>query len=356
MIFDFKHLYNAWKNVTVISSTYPTKAKFRYAVALNISDIIREIESETYDPTRLRLMTVLYPKVRTVQVPSMKDKVVQNALCTQYLNATVSRPLIKETCACIKGRGTKHCLKMVRQQLRHYYNTKGHNHFYVLKCDIKSYFASIPHDRLKPVRDRYVEDLRVRQLMDQFMALMTDRGLALGLPQSQLLANLYLSVVDHYTKEVLKPDIYNRYMDDFILIDEDKQKLEKSYEALQKKIEDLGLIFNPKTRIVKDNFDYIGFNFRITETGKIITRLSASKKKQKRRHIKCMLEKLKTGEMTIDRFAESYNGWRVHVMKGDNGALLHAWDKWINEEIKPIGYQLRFKKYKVRIINHVKNN
>lgn len=350
MIFEFKNLYQAWKNVVVISSEDISKAKFRYFLFMNLFDIIKSIEDDTFTPTKLRRMTVLYPKIRSVQVPSIKDKIVENDICVRYFNKKSSIPLIKETCACIQGRGTDHCLKMVKQQLRHYYNVTGSNKFYVLKCDIKSYFASIPHDKLMPLIDRYVDDKDVKRLMIKFIGLMDEKGLALGLPQSQLLANLNLSDIDHFCKERIKPDLYNRYMDDFILVDRSKEKLEQAYKELKIKVENKGLLFNPKTRIVQNNFDYIGFNFRITETGKIIIRLSSKKKKQKRRHIKKMLTKLKTGEITIERFAEGFNGWRVHALKGDNGALIHSWTKWINKEIEPLGYRLSFNKNKVRII------
>lgn len=68
----------------------------------------------------------------------------------------MERISIKESSACIKGRGTQYGGELVKEQLRSYYRTYGTNHFFVLKCDIHSYFASVDHGRLKGILDRYI--------------------------------------------------------------------------------------------------------------------------------------------------------------------------------------------------------
>ena len=349
MLFTFASLEDAWRRVSVASSEDIQESKYRYNLTINLYTLLSSIENETFTPMQLRPMKVKYPKPRIVQVPSKSDKIVQNDMCTRYLNQRSSVPLIKETCACIKGRGSDYAIRTVKSQLRHFYNVYHTNQFYILKCDVKSFFASIPHDKLGILVERYFDDEDVKKMVYRFIGLMEDRGLALGLPQSQLLANLYLSDVDHFCKENIRPDCYARYQDDYILVDRDRNKLEDAFMVLKEMVESKGLTFNPKTTIVRNNFDFIGFNFRVTETGKIVVRLSNSKKKQKRKHIKRMLERLRNGEIVVEKFADSYNGWRVHASKGDNKALIHSWDCWINKELKPLGYRLIFKKNKVRI-------
>ena len=67
-----------------------------------------------------------------------------------------------------------------------------------------------------------------------------------------------------------------------------------------------------------------------------------------------MLKQLQNNEITIDKFCDSYSGWRVHTEKGNCKKLVEKYDLWLRSEVEKLGYKLEFKERKVTY--HVKEN
>lgn len=352
MVFTYSMLEQAWKDTVTQSSEEPNKAKFKYYLVPHLLKLLKELTTDTFKPRPFRNQHIWVPKERDVQVPAIRDKIVQHAICDNYLNEALTKPLIKETGACLVNRGTQYSSKILKSQLWNYYSSYGEN-FYVLKCDIHNYFASIPHERLYQIIDRYVDDEQVKNIMRSFIELLPI-GLALGLQQSQLLANLNLSELDHFCKEKLRAKYYGRYMDDYYIISNDREYLESCWREIENYLDGIGLSLNPKTCIEENKLDFIGFTYSLTKTGKVIQRLNSKKKASKRRHIKKMLRQISDGELTVESFAEKYNSWRVHALEGDCYKLVSKWDKWVISEIRQRGYYLSFKGTRWNL--NVKNN
>lgn len=363
MIFDFENLYASSRKTLPVQSEELNKARFIYNLVPNLMKLLHELDDGTFIPTKFRKRIIPFPKRREVQIPSIRDKIVQHTLFDNCLSEDLSKPLIKETSACIKNRGSDYASKILKEHLRKYYKKHGDN-FYALKCDIKSYFASIPHDRIYKLIDRYVSDEDFERIIKQFIRLL-DEGLALGLRQSQILANLNLSGLDHMCKEKLRAKYYGRYMDDFYIISDDYDYLLKCYRIIKEYVENQGLKLNPKTKIFKNKLDFIGFTFYIKPSGKIIKVISKSKKHSKIRHINKQLKMIKNGELEVTKFADSYQGWRAHAKKGNNYNLIKELDKYINSYLNSIGYAMYIKvkrkkkngikKRSERVIIYVKN-
>ena len=216
MIFTPLMIEKAFEQVVGTNPKTSNKAEFKYYSEYYLSNILDEINDQTFKPSPLKTKKILFPKERIAQVPEIKDKIIQKVLCDEYLKKALSKPLIKETGACLNNRGTCYSSKILKSHLHNFY-TKFGNTFYVLKCDIKNFFASIPHDRVYQLIDRYIDDDKVSYIVKKFVSQL-NIGLALGLPQSQLLANLYLSELDHLCKEKLGVKYYGRYMDDFYIL------------------------------------------------------------------------------------------------------------------------------------------
>jgi retron-type reverse transcriptase len=352
MIFTYGQLYNAWKDTVPQNSDKNNHVKLRYELEPRLTRLLAQLEEKSFRPSPLSLKNVYIPKHRIVQVPSLTDKVVQNAICENYLYDVLTKPLTKETSACLKERGTLYATKLVKSQLRRYCRLYG-KEFYALKCDIKSYFATIPHDKLISLADRYVDDEDIKEIMIYYIKL-SGVGLALGLRQSQLLANLFLSPLDHYCKEALHAEFYDRHMDDFCIISNDYGYLAECLRKIQTYIENLGLKLNPKTRITRNKLDYLGFTFYIDDKGKAVQRLLNSKKATKKRHIRMMLKQVACGEKSVEDFAKSYQSWRVHALHGDCYKMVNEWDLKIEKFLNEFGYVCKFKKNKVEI--YVKDN
>lgn len=322
--------------------------RFKYNLAPNLFKLIREFNTGTFKPTQLRTQIIWFPKKRIVQVPAIRDKIIQHAMCDTYLTACLTRPLIKETSACVENRGTIYASDILKKQLRNYYKVHGSD-FYVLKCDIKSYFASIPHWRVYQLLDRYVADEDAKRVAKQFVD-MLDIGLPLGLQQSQLLANLYLSDLDHKCKELLGAKYYGRYMDDFYIISESKEYLEHCLEYIQGYVESIGLKLNPKTRIFSNKLEFVGFTYFISETGHVVKMIAKGKKRSKRRHLNKMIRRIDEGTLTMEKFVNSYQGWRAHALQGDCANLVAIWDSVVTDVCRERNYIIHFKGNKVTLV------
>lgn len=338
MVFTYEILYQAWRDTVAINSTEPNRARYKYYLEDNLYSLLERLESGTFQPSPMRLKTIYYPKKRVAQVPSLEDKIVQHVICDNCFYDIATKPLVKETAACVRGRGDIYASELLKQQMRKFYRKHG-TMPYFLKCDIHHYFASIPRDRVYALIDRYVNDIEVRSIMGKFID-MTDIGLPLGLQQSQLLANLYLSEMDHRIKETLSAEYYGRYMDDFYIMSHDAKYLESCLSYIDKYVHSIGLTLNPKTEICRSNIDYLGFTYHLTDTGKVVQRLVKSKRQTKHRQLNKMLRELASGEITPEKFALSYEGWRAHAMQGDCYALITAWDEWLKEELSQLGYRM----------------
>lgn len=166
--------------------------------------------------------------------------------------------------------------------------------------------------------------------------------------------NWFLSPLDHYCKEALHAEFYDRHMDDFCIISNDYEYLAERLSKIQSYIENLGLKLNPKTRIMRNKLDYLGFTFYIDDNGKAVQRLLNSKKATKKRHIRMMLKQVACGDKSVEDFAKSYQSWRVHALHGDCYKMVNEWDLKIEKFLNEFGYDCKFKKNKVEI--YVKDN
>jgi len=118
------------------------------------------------------------------------------------------------------GKGTYAALDKAREYQRQYR--------WFLKLDVRKYFESIDHDMLKKQLRRLFKDQLLLLIFDKIIdsyATAEQKSLPIGNLTSQYFANHYLSVADHYAKEVLRAPAYVRYMDDMVFWHQDKNAL-----------------------------------------------------------------------------------------------------------------------------------
>ena len=356
MVFDYTYLEEAYHKVRRGKSNNPNQMKYMYYLEENLALLIYGLETHQYAPSPLRKKEILYPKRRTARVPGINDKIVQHAICDDYIYPEMERVAVKESSACIKGRGTQYGGDLVKEQLREYYRKYGTNHFYVLKCDIHSYFANIDHDRLKELLDRYIKDAEALYWAKRYVDLPDmPKGIPLGLQESHINSNFYLTEMDYLIKYKYRAEFYGRYKDDFYIISNDCNFLSRLKDEIERYLHTIHLEFNPKTAICEDKFDFLGFEHRLTETGKAIARLSKAKLKQHRRRIRKLLRQLEAGEVEAQDVANYHQGWRTHASWGDCGSLIRAEDKWLAERLDEMGYTMAIKPAKKKPKRKQKN-
>jgi retron-type reverse transcriptase len=105
----------------------------------------------------------------------------------------------------------------------------NHKTCWVLKCDIKKFFASIDHTILNQILKRHICDQDILWLIENivgsFQSTEKGKGLPLGNLTSQLLVNIYMNEFDQWMKHVVKAKYYIRYADDFVILNRDKSEL-----------------------------------------------------------------------------------------------------------------------------------
>ncbi len=121
-------------------------------------------------------------------------------------------------------------------QFRSYAYKVSQNHTrtcWVLKCDIKKFFASIDHQTLFGILEKHLHDEDMLWLLREVVGSFASKGspCSVGLPlgnlTSQLLVNIYMNEFDQYVKHKLKAKYYIRYADDFMFLSHEKQELEE---------------------------------------------------------------------------------------------------------------------------------
>ena len=166
------------------------------------------------------------PKERMICAAPLRDRVAHHAImniCEVYFECFQ----IHDSYACRKGKGLDGAIDRAVQ-----YSRPGD---WYLKLDVRKYFDSVAHDVLKSLLRQRFKDRRLLELLDGVIdsyETTCGRGIPIGNLTSQFFANHYLGLFDHYAKETLRCRRYVRYMDDFVIWDENREVLRRIREEI----------------------------------------------------------------------------------------------------------------------------
>lgn len=168
------------------------------------------------------------PKPRNIHKATVRDRLVHHLLYKELYWFFDSK-FIHDSYSCRVGKGTHRACK----RFGYFANKVSKNNTrtcYVLKCDIKRFFASVDHLVLKNIIKRHINDTNIifllENIIDSFCT-SVGKGLPLGNLTSQLLVNVYMHEFDMYVKQELRVKYYIRYADDFVFLSEDRKYLEE---------------------------------------------------------------------------------------------------------------------------------
>lgn len=193
--------------------------EFRQNLGDELASLRGEFLTGTYHPGPYRRFRIHDPKEREICAAPFRDRVAQHALMN-VCHPVFESYQIHDSYACRVGRGTHRAVERAQHFAR--------RHDWFLKLDIRKYFDSIDQSVLKELLLRRIGDREVLRcfwrIIDSYET-EPGKGVPIGNLTSQYFANHYLAVMDHYVKEMLRCRGYVRYMDDFVLWDEDKAAL-----------------------------------------------------------------------------------------------------------------------------------
>jgi len=291
----------------------------------------KKLEDGSWKNGMPKPIKILYPKVRDGLSISFRDRVYQRSINDNVLYPTVQRSFILDNCACQKGKGIDYARKRLKKHLWNHYSHYGTDG-YILQIDIKGYYPNMRHDAVRAKFRRYLDDdvyKAVCNVLDtQYVG---DVGYNPGSQMVQIAGISLLDDLDHYCKERLHVKHYMRYMDDILVIHQSKEALAEILEEIRAKLSEIGFeVHDKKTHItpLSKGFTYLGFEYRITETGKILMTLNSANIKHERRKLYKMVKLAKQGEITKEKIDECYKSWKANASKGNSYKLLKRMDEY----------------------------
>lgn len=156
------------------------------------------------------------------------------------------------------------------------------------------------------------------------------RGIGLGSQLSQLVQLAQLSAIDHYAKEERRVPVYERYMDDFNVMDESRERLTETVDGIVERLHGLGLELNPKSQMIplRNGFTFLKWHFILTPTGKVILRAAHGVAAEEKRRLRRMMKQVHAGKASLESVQAHYRGWRAHMEIGNTRELLRGMDKY----------------------------
>lgn len=279
-----------------------SKFVFRYPLSMII--LKKSILDYSYTTSDYGRFYITDTKTREIRTPSFRDKLVQYAI-NNICSKTIEKMYIKDSYACIKGRGPQAAvLKLKKYQCLAY---KYYKEPILVKLDISKFFYSINRYKVFDLLCKIIkcEDTRIL-LAEKLKFLYSRKGLPLGNLTSQQFANLLLNSYDQYAKRTLKIKYYIRYADDIFIIADGKEKAKEIIELSKHYLEyNLDLKCNPKKCYYGPANTIVGLGYKIIYDMKrnknYILLLSRNKRKlYKIFRIKYVMDKTLTGILKKD--------------------------------------------------------
>lgn len=376
LLYDFDHLYIAYKNARKQSKWKGSVQKFDRHNIYNLYQLRSRLINHTYTQKPFYEFKLNERgKERWIKAMSIEDRIVQRALSDYILSPAIKDYLIYDNGASMEGKGITFARARLEGHIHKYYQTKHTSNGYILLVDFSKFFDNLIHSYARKILYEIIQDEELRSLIDQminsfkqdvsfldpdeyiefttgiFNSLdyrFTSKGdktgekylnksFGIGSHISQLVGILYPTEIDNYCKIVKSLKYYGRYMDDIYVIHESKDYLSNLLKDIDRISSGIGIHLNrKKTRIVPltHDFTYLQIKYRLTDSGHLIKRLTSKNIIRERRRLKSFSNLLERGDITYKEVGVCYKSWRQNVKKFDSYATLKSMDEYF---LKVIG-------------------
>lgn len=284
-----------------------------------------ELHSGQYRAAPPKHFQVTSPKPREIASIAYRDRVYQRSLNDNAIYPIMTNSFIFDNWACQRGKGTDGARERLKGFLRRYFRQHG-TEGWVAQFDIHGYYPNMRHDEVEKLfREKlpgWAYERVERILREQYPG---EVGYNPGSQLIQIAGIALLDDVDHYIKERLRMKLYLRYMDDLIMIHESREYLEECQAGVAGKLREIGFELNPKkTRIysLREGIPFLGFRFRLTDTGKVLMHPDPAKVKAGRKKYRRLVAKALNGSIGRESVDMSFATWLNHLSKGNAYGLI----------------------------------
>lgn len=307
-------------------------ADFTLNLESELLTLQQQLTDGNYQPGEYRLFTIYERKPRTIAAAPFRDRVVHHALLN-VVEPLLDKRFISDSYACRQGKGVHQAVDR--------YQIWAKRYRYALKMDIWQYFPSIDHLLLKDTLRHRLKDKSVLALFDQLIDtappvklppiwyagddLFTPgerrTGIPIGNLTSQFLANLYLDDFDHFLKEQCRLPAYLRYVDDFVVLGDDKHQLHDLREIIRDYLATYRLRLHPhKAHIVPTRQGLNLLGYFVQPHHRYLRNDNGHRFARKLRNF---AKHYATGRMTWQDFNPSVQSWIGHAKHADTLGLRH---------------------------------
>lgn len=383
---DANNLYRAYKASVKGSKWKESTQKF----ILNFLGYIFQIQEDLINRTLKNGPTEEFElrergRIRPITSLQTQDRIVRHVLCDDILLPEVRKKIIYDNGASIKGRGISFSRKRFEVHLRKYYQEYGNTGF-ILFGDFTKFYDNIIHEiakqeLLKLFDDDEFIDWLLTLIFDGFkidVSYMSDeeystcmedtfnkleyrlipknkltgekfmeKSVNIGDQLSQVIGIYYPHRIDTYVKYVRRQKYYGRYMDDWYIMNPDKEELLDILENIRIIAKEYGIHINEKkTRIVKisGTYKYLQIKYTLTSSGKIIKRINPKRVTAMRRKIKKLAVKVKNGDILYENVENMFRGWMGSfyklLSKQQRSNLLALYEELFDKKIEIVNKKM----------------
>lgn len=231
----------------------------------NVLHLHNDLREKTYTHGAYHAFNIADPKPRNIHKASVRDRLLHHAIY-RVLYPYFNSRFIHDSYSCRNNKGTHRALERFKS-FGYKVSKNNTKTCFVLKCDIRKFFASIDQSILLTILTQVIKDENIvwllTRVIQSFDSGKPNVGLPLGNLTSQLLVNIYMNEFDQYVKHVLKVKYYMRYADDFVIFSQDKKYLENVLEQMKEFLETkLHLAMHPDKVFIKtlvSGVDFLGW-------------------------------------------------------------------------------------------------
>lgn len=308
----FEKLVVAWRRFRLGKSRRTDVIAFERDLERNLSALLSDLERGTYRYGAYQSFELKDSKRRRIDKATVRDRIVHELLFRSL--EVVFEPLfISDSFSSRTGKGTLCALARADEFLSPWRD--GAPDWYAIVGDIRSFFASVPHDLLLALVTRRVNDPRLLDLLEEIIgSFSTPERLGYGIPlgnvTSQIFANIVLHELDWQAKMWLRLPRYLRYNDDILVIVRGCGQAENVGKVLQGKAQEMG--FDLKVRALAltkgTRFDWLGATHH--SPGRNVRRASA---KRIVRALKKGIRQVRRRSITENTYRSMLTSYRAHM-------------------------------------------